>query len=118
MMCINYCTYYYETQGTLAERIRAGGAGVPAFYTPTALGTLVHEGGVPVKYTQKEDDHHVERCSEARETHMFKGKEFVLEQAIRGNFALIKAYKADPYGNLIFRYVRLKFNISFLRCFI
>jgi len=69
-------------QGTLAERIRAGGAGVPAFFTPTGYGTLVAEG---------------------KEVRWFGGRPHVLEQALRADFALVKAWKADPLGNLVFR---------------
>ncbi len=76
-------------QGTLAERIRAGGAGIPAFYTPTGVGTLVAEN------------------KEARD---FDGKSFILETAITGDFALIKAWKADSFGNLVFRKTARNFN--------
>ncbi|MEY3015165.1 MAG: hypothetical protein RIT45_3900 [Pseudomonadota bacterium] len=69
-------------QGTLAERIRAGGAGIPAFYTPTGYGTLVAEG---------------------KETREIGGRMCVLEQAIRGDFAFVKAWKGDRWGNLVFR---------------
>lgn len=90
-------------QGTLAERIRAGGAGIPAFFTSTALGTMVHEGGVPIKYTS--ENHHIEVASLQKPSQNFDGKEYVLERAITGDFAFVKAYKADPDGNLIFRLV-------------
>lgn len=89
-------------QGTLAERLRAGGAGIPAFYTPTAYGTLVHEGGAPVKYDANQN---VEIASAARLHEIFNEKNYILEEAITGDFALVKAWKADPAGNLIFRYV-------------
>lgn len=76
-------------QGTLAERIRAGGAGIPAFYTPTGVGTKVAEG---------------------KETRVFGDREYVLERGITGDFALIKAWKADPFGNLIYRKTARNFN--------
>jgi len=76
-------------QGTLAERLRAGGAGIPAFYTPTGVGTMVAEG---------------------KETRDFEGRQFVLERAIRGNFAFIKAWKGDRWGNLIYRKTARNFN--------
>lgn len=76
-------------QGTLAERIRAGGAGIPAFYTPTGVGTEVAKG---------------------KETRVFDGREYLLEQALKADFALIKAYKADPFGNLVFRKTARNFN--------
>jgi 3-oxoacid CoA-transferase subunit A len=76
-------------QGTFAERIRAGGAGIPAFYTPTGYGTMVAEG------------------KEARE---FDGRQFILERGIRGDFAFIKAWKGDRWGNLIYRKTARNFN--------
>lgn len=76
-------------QGTLAERLRAGGAGIPAFYTPTGVGTVVAEG---------------------KDVREFDGRKYVLERAIRGDFALVKAWKADPFGNLIFRKTARNFN--------
>ncbi len=76
-------------QGTLAERLRAGGAGIPAFYTPTGYGTMVAEG---------------------KETRVFDGRHYVLERAIRGNFAFIKAWKGDRWGNLIYRKTARNFN--------
>ncbi|XP_026679196.1 succinyl-CoA:3-ketoacid-coenzyme A transferase, mitochondrial [Diaphorina citri] len=89
------------TQGTLAERIRAGGAGIPAFFTATAFGTLVHEGEVPVKYTPGGGK--VELASKGRYSQKFNGRDYILEEAIVGDFAVIKAWKADPEGNLVFR---------------
>jgi|ERR1700733_12370625 3-oxoacid CoA-transferase subunit A len=76
-------------QGTLAERIRAGGAGIPAFYTPTGYGTLVADG---------------------KETREFDGRQFVLERALRGNFAFIKGWKGDRWGNLVYRKTARNFN--------
>ncbi|KAF7267869.1 succinyl-CoA:3-ketoacid CoA transferase [Rhynchophorus ferrugineus] len=94
-------------QGTLAERIRAGGAGIPAFFTPTAYGTLVHEGGAPIKY---DSSGKVELASGKRESRSFDGKEYIMEEAITGDFALIKAWKADTAGNLVFRLSARNFN--------
>lgn len=76
-------------QGTLAERIRAGGAGIPAFYTPTGYGTVVAEG---------------------KETRTFNGRPYVLERALTADFALIKAWKGDRWGNLIYRKTAQNFN--------
>lgn len=76
-------------QGTLAERIRAGGAGIPAFYTPAGVGTVVAEG---------------------RETREFDGKTYLLERWLRADFALVKAWKADRAGNLIYRKTARNFN--------
>ncbi|KYQ89812.1 3-oxoacid CoA-transferase [Tieghemostelium lacteum] len=96
-------------QGNLAERIRAGGAGIPAFYTSTGVGTvLVEEGGFPIKYAS--DGKTVEILSKPRETKEFNGKKFVLEESITGDFSLIKAWKADTRGNLQFRYTARNFN--------
>ncbi|XP_046986382.1 succinyl-CoA:3-ketoacid coenzyme A transferase 1, mitochondrial [Schistocerca americana] len=94
-------------QGTLAERIRAGGAGIPAFYTPTAYGTLVHEGGAPIKYSSSGK---VEIASKKRASASFDGKNYILEEAITGDYAIVKAWKADPVGNLIFRKSARNFN--------
>ena len=76
-------------QGTLAERMRAGGAGIPGFYTATGVGTPIAEG---------------------KEHKEFDGKTFLLERGIVGDFALVKAWKADPYGNLVFRKTSRNFN--------
>jgi 3-oxoacid CoA-transferase subunit A len=76
-------------QGTFAERIRAGGAGIPAFYTPTGAGTKLAEG---------------------KEVRIFNGKSHVLEHALRADFALIKAYKADSLGNLVYHRAARNFN--------
>lgn len=89
-------------QGTLAERLRAGGCGIPAFFTPTAYGTLVHEGGAPIKYAQNGQ---VEISSSQRQSQLFNGKPYIMEEAITGDFALIKAWKADTVGNLLFKLV-------------
>src|SRR5215831_15752785 len=76
-------------QGTLAERIRAGGAGIPAFFTPTGAGTVVSEG---------------------KEMREFDGRQYVMERGLKADFALIKAWKADRWGNLMFRKTARNFN--------
>lgn len=76
-------------QGTLAERLRAGGAGIPAFFTPTGVGTKVAEG---------------------KEVRTFGNRQYVMEMGITGEFALVKAWKADPFGNLVFRKTARNFN--------
>lgn len=76
-------------QGTLAEKMRAGGAGIPAFYTATGYGTPVGEG---------------------KETREFNGRKYILEQAITGDFAIVKGWKADRYGNVIYRHTAQNFN--------
>jgi 3-oxoacid CoA-transferase len=94
-------------QGTLAEKCRAGGAGIPAFYTATGVGTILAGGEFPVKV-----DQHGEPVllSERREVREFNGRQYVLEPSIRGEYSLIKAYKADTRGNLIFRGTARNFN--------
>src|SRR6185295_9641447 len=94
-------------QGTLAERIRAGGAGIPAFYTPTGVHTAISDGGMPVLYNP---DGTVKKHSEKKEVRTFDGRDYVLEPAIRGNFALVKAWKGDRYGNLVYRHTAMNFN--------
>ncbi len=76
-------------QGTLAERLRAGGAGIPAFYTPTGVGTMVAEG---------------------KEEREFDGRKYILEKGIKGDFAFVKAWKGDTLGNLVFKKTARNFN--------
>ncbi|XP_019908158.1 3-oxoacid CoA transferase 1a isoform X2 [Esox lucius] len=94
-------------QGTLAERIRAGGAGVPAFFTATGYGTLIQEGGSPIKYNK---DGTIAIASEKREVREFNGRHYIMEKAITGDFALVKAWKADKAGNIVFRKTARNFN--------
>lgn len=94
-------------QGTLAERIRAGGAGIPAFYTPTAYGTLIEEGSFPIKYNP---DGSVAIASQGRESREFNGKHYVMEEAIQGDYAFVKAWKGDTRGNLVYRGTARNFN--------
>jgi 3-oxoacid CoA-transferase len=95
-------------QGTLAERLRAGGAGIPAFFTPTAYGTVIQEGGFPIKYKNGGADVEIEAAG--RETRNFNGKDYVMEEGITGDFALVKAWKGDKSGNLVFRGTARNFN--------
>ena len=96
-------------QGTLAEKLRAGGAGIPAFFTPTAAGTIIQEGGFPIKYAGKTKKVEIE--SKPKEVRMFNGKPHVMEESIRGEVAIVKAWKADEYGNLIFKGTARAFNV-------
>lgn len=96
-------------QGTLAERIRAGGSGIPAFYTPTAYGTIIQEGGFPIKLRS---DGSTEIPSAPREVRTFGGRHYVMEEGIRGDFALVKAWKGDTDGNLVFRGTARNFNVD------
>ena len=95
-------------QGTLAEKIRCGGSGIPAFFTPTGYATIIQEGGFPIKYAA--DKKTVEIFSEKKEVKSFNGKNYVMEESITGDFALIKGYKADTKGNLIFNKTARNFN--------
>ncbi|CAF3856615.1 unnamed protein product [Rotaria sp. Silwood1] len=95
-------------QGTLAEKIRAGGAGIPAFFTPTGFGTLIQQGGAPIKYCKSSKRPLIE--SPEKETRVYNGRHYVLEDAIVGDFALVKAWKADRLGNLIFQKASRNFN--------
>jgi len=79
----------FVPQGTFAERIRAGGAGIPGFYTPTGVGTLIAEG---------------------KETRLFAGREYVLERALTADLSLVKAHRGDPLGNLVYRKTSRNFN--------
>lgn len=99
-------------QGTLAERIRAGGAGIPAFFTPTAYGTLVHEGGAPIKYNE---DGSIAIASGKRQEQLFEGIPYIMEEAIVGDYALVKAQKADEMGNLVFNKSARNFNPTMCR---
>jgi 3-oxoacid CoA-transferase/3-oxoacid CoA-transferase subunit A len=95
-------------QGTLAERIRAGGAGIPAFYTPTGAGTAVSDGGLPLRYAPGGGA--VAKLSAKKEIREFGGRPYVLEPAIVGDFAIIKAWKGDRFGNLVYRHTAMNFN--------
>ncbi|WP_436493188.1 CoA transferase subunit A [Actinokineospora sp. HUAS TT18] len=94
-------------QGTLAERLRAGGAGIPAFYTRTGVGTQVADGGVPWKY---DAEGNVSIASPPKEVREFDGLEYVLESAIVCDFGLVRAWKGDRHGNLVFRDSAQNFN--------
>lgn len=99
-------------QGTLAERCRAGGAGIPAFFTPAAFGTVVQTGELALKHNA---DGSVARYSTPRDVKVFDGKSYVMEEAIKGDYAFVKAYKADRLGNLQFRYAAQNFNGAMAR---
>ncbi|MGW1715172.1 CoA transferase subunit A [Streptomyces sp. NPDC002156] len=94
-------------QGTLAERLRAGGAGIPAFYTPAGVGTQVAKGGLPWRYAS---DGTVAVASPPKETRDFAGRAYVLEHGITTDFALVRAWRGDRHGNLVFRKSAANFN--------
>ena len=104
-------------QGTLAERMRAGGSGVPAFYTATGVGTQVAEGGLPWRY---DAEGNVVVASPAKEVRSFATAEgerdFVLEHAIVADFGLVRAWKGDRHGNLVFRESARNFNPVVAMC--
>lgn len=101
-------------QGTLAERCRAGGAGIPAFYTPAAFGTVVQTGELPVRH-KDDGGGGVERYGRPRDVRVFDGKSHVMEEAIRGDFAFVKAHRADRLGNVQFRFAAANFNGAMAR---
>jgi 3-oxoacid CoA-transferase subunit A len=94
-------------QGTLAERLRAGGCGIPAFYTPTGVGTMVAEGGIPVRY---DAEGNVVMTSEPKEVRVFDGEQYVLETALTADFGLVRAAVGDRQGNLVFHESARNFN--------
>lgn len=94
-------------QGTLAERMRAGGAGIPAFFTPAGVGTPVAEGGLPLRY---DGTGGVLTASPPKETREFDGTTYVLEHGIVTDFALVHAWKGDRHGNLVYRRSARNFN--------
>jgi 3-oxoacid CoA-transferase subunit A len=94
-------------QGTLAERLRAGGAGIPAFYTPAGVGTQVSDGGLPWRYAS---DGTVALASPAKEVREFDGRSYVLEAGIVTDFALVRAAAGDRHGNLVFHESARNFN--------
>jgi 3-oxoacid CoA-transferase subunit A len=85
----------FNPQGTLAERMRAGGAGIPGFYTATGVGTVIAEG---------------------KEHHVFDGRTYILERGIVADLSIVKAWKADPSGNLVFRKTARNFNVPAATC--
>jgi 3-oxoacid CoA-transferase subunit A len=94
-------------QGSLAERLRAGGVGIPAFYTPTGVGTMVADGGIPVRY---DADGTVVQTSRPKEVREFDGQQYVLETALTADFGLVRAAVGDRHGNLVFAESAANFN--------
>ncbi|MEV1011661.1 CoA transferase subunit A [Streptomyces sp. NPDC049881] len=94
-------------QGTLAERLRAGGSGIPAFYTPAGVGTPFADGGIPWRHRA---DGGVAVASPRKETRVFGGRAFVLEEAITCDYALVRAARGDRHGNLVFDKSARNFN--------
>jgi 3-oxoacid CoA-transferase subunit A len=94
-------------QGTLAEKLRAGGAGIPAFYTKAGVGTQVSDGGLPQKY---DADGGIAIASAAKEVRPFNGVDYVLEESLTPDFGLVHAWKGDRHGNLVFHATAMNFN--------
>ncbi|KAK7033643.1 hypothetical protein VNI00_012643 [Paramarasmius palmivorus] len=97
-------------QGTLAERIRAHAAGIPAFFTPTGASTAVEQGSIPVRYKDGGFAAGVLIPGVKKETKVFNGKKYVMEPAIAGDVAFIRAWKVDEVGNCVFRYASQNFS--------
>jgi 3-oxoacid CoA-transferase subunit A len=94
-------------QGTLAEKLRAAGAGIPAFFTPSGVGTVVADGGLPLRYDRSGN---VVLTSPAKEVRQFAGREYILEESISTDFGLIRAAIVDTDGNCVFNKAAQNFN--------
>ncbi|MGA9872479.1 MAG: CoA transferase subunit A [Rhodococcus sp. (in: high G+C Gram-positive bacteria)] len=94
-------------QGTLAERLRAGGTGIPAFFTPAGVGSPIADGGMPWRYNV---DGTIALASPPKETRVFGSKRYVLEEAINADYALVHAELGDTEGNLVFDKTAMNFN--------
>lgn len=95
-------------QGTLAEKIRSGGKGIPAFWTATGVGTLIGNGGFPIKFKQGTKEPEI--LSPKKELREFNGRRYIQEETIFGDVAIIKAWRADKSGNLQYRMAARNFN--------
>ncbi|RFU26091.1 hypothetical protein B7463_g10245, partial [Scytalidium lignicola] len=101
-------------QGTLVERIRAGGAGIPAFFTPTGVNTFVQSGDIPIRLGPIDPETQTAEILEpgkARETRVFNGKTYAMETALKGDVAIIRAWKVDEAGNCQFRYTTKAYGV-------
>lgn len=95
-------------QGNLAEKIRAGGAGIPAFFSPVGAGTILEDGQIPIRYADKGS--RVVAYSKPREVREYEGKRYLLEESLKGDYAFVKCWKADKDGNLVFKRTARNFN--------
>ena len=93
-------------QGTLAERLRAHAAGIPAIFTPTGASTAVEKGAIPIRYHEGGVSKGVKIPGTTKEHREFNGRRYVLEHAIAGDVAFVRAWKVDEVGNTVFRFVR------------
>lgn len=103
----------FTPQGTLAERMRAGGAGIPAFFTATGYGTQIAEGGIPLRFNK---DGTVAQEAPPKETRKFGDRWYVMEHGINADFSIIKGWKADKSGNIMFRGTAQNFNPAAASC--
>ena len=87
------------------ERLRAHAAGIPAFYTPTGSSTAVEQGAIPIRYNDGGPANGIAEPGNAKEVREFNGKRYVMEPALPGDYAFVRAWKADEAGNVIFRLV-------------
>ena len=106
-------TVEFTPQGTLAERMRAGGAGIPAFYTKAGVGTPLASGDIPTRYNA---DGTVAEYSAPKEIREFNGEQYVMEEGLRPDFSFVHAKKADHYGNLSFSKTAQNFNPDAAMC--
>lgn len=97
-------------QGTLAERIRAGAAGIPGFYTPTGASTAVEAGEIPQRYNPGGAKNGIAIPGIPKEAREFDGRKYILERAIQGDVAFVRAWKVDEVGNCVFRYASNNFS--------
>ena len=100
-------TVEFTPQGTLAERLRAGGAGIPAFYTKAGVGTPLADGDIPTRYNP---DGTIAETSAPKETREFNGELYVMDEALTPDFAFVHAARADRFGNLAFNKTAQNFN--------
>ena len=99
----------FVPQGTLAEKMRAGGSGIPAFYTRTGVETIIETGGLPIKYDSQSNP---TLLSLPKEQCILHNAKYLIEEALTGDFAFVRAKKADTYGNLIFHGAAMNFNLD------
>lgn len=102
-------------QGTLAERIRAGAAGIPGFYTPTGASTAIEKGEIPQRYKPGGAKNGIAIPGIKKETKEFNGRKYVLETAIPADVAFVRAWKVDEVGNCVFRYASNNFSTPMAR---
>ena len=100
----------FVPQGTLAEKLRAGGAGIPAFFTPTGVGSEIADGGFPTKF--KSGTGEPEILSPKKEERIYNGRRYILEESLTADFSFVKGWKADEKGNVIFKKSARNFNFD------